>query len=89
MTNDKEAAVSKPRLITAVSVALFLRWLAVGHVTATVAGASVTVPALVVAATAVIAAAAALVAVAAFRVRAARIAFAPALSPDSRPEGGN
>lgn len=72
----------RPRLITAVSLALFLRWLAVGHVTATVAGTSITVPALAVAATAVITAAVALVAVTACRVHLARITAAPEITPE-------
>jgi hypothetical protein len=42
-----------PRLILAVAVALFLRWLATGHVTLTVARITVTLPALAVAGTVV------------------------------------
>ena len=42
-----------PRLILAVAVALFLRWLATGHVTVTIARTPVTLPALAVAGTVV------------------------------------
>ena len=38
--------MSKTRLIAVISAVLFLRWLAVGHVALTVAGATVSVPAL-------------------------------------------
>jgi hypothetical protein len=71
-----------PRWITAVSVAVFLRWLAIGHVSMTVAGATITVPALAVAAAIVIAAAAAIVAIVAWRLRAGgATAAAPLLTP--------
>jgi hypothetical protein len=64
--------MSKPYLIAAVCLALFVRWLAVGQVTVTVAGAPVTVPALALAAVAVIAAAGAMAALVVYRVRAER-----------------
>lgn len=68
--------MSKPYLIAAVCLVLFLRWLAVGQVTMTVAGAPVIVPALAVAAIAVIAAAGAVVALVVYRTRAERAMLA-------------
>lgn len=68
--------MSKPRLITAISLALFLRWLATGHVTVTVAWATVTIPVLAIAAAAVIAASAAVALLVAYRIRADRAALA-------------
>ena len=62
--------MSKTHLIAVISAVLFLRWLAVGHVALTVAGATVIVPALVVAAVAVITLAAAAVALVVYRTRA-------------------
>ncbi len=68
--------MSKTRLIAVISAVLFLRWLAVGHVAVTVAGATVLVPALAVAAVAVLAVAAAAVALVVYRVRAERAMLA-------------
>jgi hypothetical protein len=68
--------MSKPRLAALVSAVLFLRWLAVGHVALTVAGATVSVPAFAVAAVAVLAVAAAAVALVVYRVRAERAMLA-------------
>jgi uncharacterized membrane protein YccF (DUF307 family) len=68
--------VSRARLIAVISAVLFLRWLAVGHVALTVAGATVSVPALAVAAVAVLAVAAAAVALVVYRVRAERAMLA-------------
>jgi uncharacterized integral membrane protein len=65
--------MSKPRLIAAVSLALFLRWLAVGRVSLTVAGATVSLPALLIVTAAIIAAAGALVALAVALARADRL----------------
>ena len=62
--------MSKARLIAVVVVVLFLRWLAVGHVAVSVAGATVSVPALVVAAVAVVAVTGAVAALVVYRVRA-------------------
>ncbi len=63
--------VSRARLITAISLALFLRWLAVGHVALTVAGASITVPALMVLAVTVITVTPSAAALAVYQIRAA------------------
>ena len=63
--------MSRARLITAISLALFLRWLAVGHVALTVAGASITVPALMVLAVTVITVTGAAAALAVYQIRAA------------------
>jgi uncharacterized membrane protein YccF (DUF307 family) len=68
--------MSKAYLIAAVCLALFLRWLAAGHVTVTIAGAPVNVPALAVAAVAVIAVSAAVVALVVYRTRAERAMLA-------------
>jgi uncharacterized membrane protein YccF (DUF307 family) len=68
--------MSKTRLIAVISAVLFLRWLAVGHLTLTVAGATISVPALAVAAVAVLAVAAAAVALVVYRVRAERAMLA-------------
>ena len=65
--------MNRARLITAISLALFLRWLAVGHVALTVAGASITLPALLLVTAAIIAAAGALVALAVALARADRL----------------
>ena len=62
--------MSKPHLIAAVSLALFLRWLAVGHVTMTVAGATISVPALAVVAVTVITVTGAAAALVVYRIRA-------------------
>ena len=64
--------MSKPHLIAVISAVLFLRWLAVGHVALTVAGATIIVPALAVAAVTMLAVAAAAVALVVYRVRAER-----------------
>lgn len=64
--------MSKPRLITALSLAAFLRWLATGHVTAAVGGTTIIIPALALLSAAVIATAAGIVAVIAYRLRADR-----------------
>lgn len=78
-------SAGKPRLITALSLAVFLRWLAVGHVTATIGGATITIPALALAAATVIAAAVAVMAVAVYRLR--RDALPPPGRVASSPEG--
>jgi hypothetical protein len=62
--------MSKAHLTALVSAALFLRWLATGHVALIVAGTTATVPALAVAAAAVIAVAAAAVVLIVYRTRA-------------------
>jgi hypothetical protein len=54
-------------------IVVFLRWLAVGHVTATVSGLTFTVPALVVAAVALVAVSCAFVALVVYRLRADRV----------------
>ena len=54
------------------AIVVFLRWLAVGHVTATVGGATFTVPALLIAAVIVIALSGAAVALVVYRIRADR-----------------
>ncbi len=64
--------MSKTRLAALVTALLFARWLAVGHVALTVAGATVLVPALAVAAVAMLAVAAAAAALVVYRVRAER-----------------
>jgi hypothetical protein len=68
--------MTKARLAAVVVAVLFLRWLAIGHVALTVAGATVLVPALAVAAAAVLAVAAATVALVVYRVRAERAMLA-------------
>jgi hypothetical protein len=68
--------MSMTRLIAVLSVVLFLRWLAVGQVTLTVAGATAVVPALAIAAAAVLAMTAAAVALVVYRVRAERAMLA-------------
>ena len=62
--------MSKAHLTALISAAMFLRWLAAGHVALTVAGATVSVPALAVAAVAVVTAATAAVALIVYRTRA-------------------
>lgn len=79
--------MSKPRLITALSLALFLHWLATGHVTATVAGTTVTVPALALATAIAVAAAAAVITVTVWRLRVIRLAVTRPADGDD-PEGG-
>ena len=69
--------MSRARLITAISLALFLRWLAVGHVALTVAGASITVPALMVLAVTVITVTGAAAALAVYQIRAAAAVTRP------------
>ncbi len=64
--------MSKAHVIAAASVAVFLRWVAVGHVTATAAGVTVSVPALLVAAVTVVTITAAAAALLVYRVRAER-----------------
>jgi hypothetical protein len=66
--------MTRSRLITAVSLALFLRWLATGHVAFTVAGATVVIPALAIAAACLIALAGVTVAVVVYRVRVIALA---------------
>ena len=73
--------MSKAHLTALVSAVLFLRWLAAGHVTLAVAGATVSVPALAVAAVAVIAVAAAMVGLLVYRVRAERAMLAAWQAP--------
>jgi hypothetical protein len=68
--------MSKTHLTALVSALLFLRWLAIGHVAVTVAGATVLVPALAVAAVVFIVVAAAAVALVVYRVRAERAMLA-------------
>jgi uncharacterized membrane protein YccF (DUF307 family) len=68
--------MSKVHLTALVSALLFLRWLAVGHVAVTVAGATVSVPALVVAAVAVVPVAAAAAVLMVYRTRAERAMLA-------------
>jgi hypothetical protein len=72
-------AVSKTRLTAAVAVALFLRWLAVGHVSMTIGGASMSVPALVIVAGCVLAVTAAAAALLVYRVRAEQVMLAARL----------
>jgi hypothetical protein len=66
----------KVHAIGLVAVLAFLRWLAVGHVTATVSGLTFTVPALAVAAAAVVAVSAAVVALVVYRIRTEQAARA-------------
>jgi hypothetical protein len=68
--------MSTTRLIAVIAAVLFLRWLAVGHVALTIAGATVSVPALAVAAVAVLAVTAAAVALVVYRVWAERAMLA-------------
>ncbi len=68
--------MSKPHLTALVFGLLFLRWLAVGHVAVTFAGATVIVPALAVAAVAALGVTAAVVALIVYRVRAERAMLA-------------
>jgi voltage-gated potassium channel Kch len=69
--------MSKAHPAIAISLAVFLRWLAVGHVTMTVAGASFTIPALALAAVTAVAVAAVVVALLVWRLRADRAARVP------------
>jgi hypothetical protein len=55
------------------AIVVFLRWLAVGHVTATVSGLTFTMPALAVAAVAVTAVSGAAVALVIYRLRADQV----------------
>lgn len=73
--------MTRARLTTVVVTLLFLRWLAVGHVALTVAGAAVSIPALAIAAVAVVAVAAAVVALLMYRVRAERAMLAAWQAP--------
>ncbi len=68
--------MSKTRLAALVTALLFARWLAVGHVALTVAGATIAVPALAVAAVTVIAVAAATAVLIVYRTRAERAMLA-------------
>ena len=64
------------RTVAVIVAVVFLRWLAVGHVSMTVSGVPVTVPALAVAAVAVMAVSGAVVALVVYRLRADRTARA-------------
>lgn len=64
------------RLVAVVLAALFLRWLAVGHVTVTADGVPVVLPALAVTAACLTAVAALLVALVVYRTRAERAMLA-------------
>lgn len=79
-------AAGRAHLIAVVSAVIFLRWLAVGHVTMAVSGVTVTVPALAIAAVTVLAVAGAVVAVVVYRLRAerARLAAWRARKPGAR-----
>ena len=68
--------MSKAHLTALVSVLLFLRWLATGHVALTAGGLTATVPALAVAAVTVITATAAAVGLIVYRTRAERAMLA-------------
>ncbi len=68
--------MSKAHLAALVSALVFVRWLAVGHVAVTVAGATVIVPALAVTAVAVVAVTAGVVALVVYRTRAERVMLA-------------
>jgi len=73
------SAVSTARLAAAAAVALFLRWLAVGHVTMTACGASMCLPALVIVAGCVLAVTATAAALVVYRVRAEQAVLAARL----------
>jgi len=64
--------MSLTRPAAAVIAVLFARWLATGHLTATVAGATISVPALAVAAACVLAVTGAIAGLLIYRVRAER-----------------
>ena len=64
--------MSLPRPAAAVIAVLFARWLATGHLTATFAGATISVPALAVAAACVLAVTGAIAGLLIYRVRAER-----------------
>jgi hypothetical protein len=68
--------MSKTYFAAAVVVALFLHWLAAGHVTVTLDGAPVVLPALLVAALMLISVSAAAVALVVLRIRAERASLA-------------
>jgi hypothetical protein len=76
-----------PRLILAVAVALFLRWLATGHVTVTIARTMLTLPALAVAGTVVIITALATAAIAIATARA--VPPPPAADPGQEPSAAS
>ena len=78
--------MTRPRLITALAVALFLRWLATGHVTITIARTAITVPALALAAIAVTATALAAAVALCISTRAGWQPPPPADDPDRSPE---
>jgi hypothetical protein len=78
--------VTRPRMTIAAAVALFLRWLAVGHVTATIGRTPVTVPALAVAGAVAALTALAVAAVAVCTARAAAIP-PPSTDPDAARTG--
>jgi hypothetical protein len=76
--------VTTARMILALAVALFLHWLATGHVTTTLGRTSITVPALAVTAAVITATALATAAAAVLTARTAWRAL-PADDPDRRP----